>query len=161
MPRLESRIMKAFELKVPPVVVLLIALIGVYIGAKFDVTPNVFGAAKNTIAWSLFGIGVLIGVIGVITFKRAGTSVHPVNLERTSALVTHGIYRYTRNPMYLGMVFILLSLIVCMHSPIGLISLVGFIGYMTRFQIQPEERMLAGIFPETFTLYMQQVRRWI
>lgn len=153
--------MESLELKIPPVVVLLIAVIGVYLGSIFDPSYNFFGDTKNSLAWGIFSVGILIGVIGVLTFKRAGTSVHPVNIERTSELVTHGIYALTRNPMYLGMVLIILSLIVRTHSPLGLVWLLAFIWYMTEFQIKPEERMLIKVFPESFAAYMYAVRRWI
>lgn len=108
--------------------------------------------------WCVFG--AVIALLGVKQFRRAKTTLHPTP-EQTTSLVTDGIYRHTRNPMYLGMACVLLGFACFLgHIYLGLWVL-GFVGYMTRFQIIPEERILAQKFPEAFVQYQHKVRRWI
>ena len=103
----------------------------------------------------------MVVVLGAIAFRRAGTTVNPLHPENASALVVRGIYRLTRNPMYLGMLILLVGWAVLLANFIPWIFLPGFVLYMNRFQIGPEERMLASMFGNDFTLYRSRVRRWL
>ena len=76
-------------------------------------------------------------------------------------LVTSGVYRYTRNPMYLGMACLLLAWAVYLQNPLALLGVPLFMAYITQFQIKPEERMLVKLFGDAFIRYRQQVRRWL
>jgi protein-S-isoprenylcysteine O-methyltransferase Ste14 len=75
--------------------------------------------------------------------------------------VARGIYNYTRNPMYLGMLLVLLALALYRASPWALAGPLLFIVWMNRFQIVPEERALAAKFGASFEAYRQRVRRWL
>lgn len=106
--------------------------------------------------------GAGIAAAGGIAFRRAQTTVNPLTPEKASALVSGGIYRLTRNPMYLGFALFLLAWALYLASPVAL--LVGpscFVLYLNRFQIAPEERALEKLFGEEFASYRQQVRRWL
>ena len=115
------------------------------------------------VPWSYLGaaliaIGVIISATGAGTFRRAGTPVKP--FERSTALVTHGIYRFTRNPMYLGLLFVLIGAAIAFGTlspwfPIPLFFLV----VRTQF-IRGEEEFLEGIFGADYLAYKQRVRRW-
>ena len=105
-------------------------------------------------------VGLTICLAGVWSFHRAHTTVNPLHPERASALVESGIYRYTRNPMYLGFVLILLAWALLLGSPVAILGVPGFILYMNRFQIVPEERALAALFGTAFSRYCERVRRW-
>lgn len=114
------------------------------------------------------GLAVLIGVSGLgislagtIAFHRARTTVNPLSPHKASALVTGGIYRVTRNPMYLGMMLGLLCWAVGLGSPAALAGPVAFIAYINRFQIEPEERALRAKFGAAYDAYCARVRRWV
>lgn len=106
-------------------------------------------------------IGVAIAGMGIMSFRMAKTTVNPMKPESSSALVVTGIYRLTRNPMYLGFLWILFGWGIFLSNAPALLILPGFIFYMNRFQIEPEERALARLFGPAFVEYRIQVRRWI
>jgi protein-S-isoprenylcysteine O-methyltransferase Ste14 len=81
--------------------------------------------------------------------------------EAASSLVVAGIYRVTRNPMYLGFLLILLGWAAWLSNVLALLPLAGFVIYMNVFQIRPEERALEALFGPEFEAYKKQVRRWI
>ena len=97
----------------------------------------------------LVAIGLAFDVLGIMAFRASRTTVNPLKPERASALVTGGVYRVTRNPMYVGMVFLLLAWAVYLSAVLPFAGIVVFVLYITRFQIQPEERVLNGIFGDT------------
>jgi protein-S-isoprenylcysteine O-methyltransferase Ste14 len=106
-------------------------------------------------------IGLTIIVIGVKTFHNSDTTVNPLNPSEASHLVTEGVFSYTRNPMYLGMVIILLGVSIYNGVYIGIIILPCFIFYITEFQIKPEEEAMVEIFAGDYTDYLKRVRRWL
>ena len=118
-------------------------------------------ASLRTIAATLAALGVGIALSGVLSFRRARTTVNPLKPESSSALVTSGIYRLTRNPMYLGMAVVLLGWAAWLGSPWMLLGVATFAAYITRFQIVPEERALMRLFGAAFATYRARVRRWI
>jgi protein-S-isoprenylcysteine O-methyltransferase Ste14 len=105
--------------------------------------------------------GALISAAGVVQFRRAKTTVNPMNPAASSSLVVAGIYRWTRNPMYLGFLVALLGVTSWLASPPALLVLPPFVLYMNRFQIVPEERALAARFAGSFDEYRRRVRRWL
>ena len=109
----------------------------------------------------LIGAGLLFVLAGGISFRRARTTVNPLKPEAASALVTSGIYRYTRNPMYVGFALWLLAWGLYLASPLVLLGVLGFVLYMNRLQIAPEERALGRLFGADFAAYRQRVRRWL
>ena len=145
--------------KIPPVIVVLffagiMALIAHYSVIDFTVFVAYFAA-------SLVIIGCASCVAGVVSFKLAKTTVNPNKPEQASKLVTSGIYRISRNPMYLGFAFILAGWGVWLSSVWAMLGVIGFIGYLTLFQIMPEERALTKLFGDEFTIYKARVRRWL
>ena len=125
------------------------------------------GAVALTIEWRsglalvVLLAGVAICLAGVLSFRRAHTTVNPLKPETASALVSSGVYRYTRNPMYLGFATALIAWSIFLAWPPALLGVLGFVMYMNRFQIGPEERALASLFGKEFTQYCNQVRRWL
>lgn len=105
------------------------------------------------------GAGLLVA--GAMSFRYAGTTVNPLRPQDASSLVTSGVYRMTRNPMYTGLLLMLLAWAVFLSALWSFLVLPVFVLYVTRFQIQPEERMLAVIFGETYREYTNRVRRWL
>ncbi|MCO8164891.1 isoprenylcysteine carboxylmethyltransferase family protein [Pseudomonas sp. 21LCFQ010] len=106
-------------------------------------------------------VGVAICLAGVFSFRCARTTVNPLKPETASALVSSGVYRYTRNPMYLGFATVLLAWSIFLAWPPALLGVPGFVIYMTLFQIGPEERALSRLFGTEFTQYCNRVRRWL
>ena len=117
--------------------------------------------AKAAAAIVIALIGAAIDLAGLIAFRRAKTTINPLKPQNSSSLVTGGIYRYTRNPMYLGMLAFLLAWSAYLAQPLALLGPLAFVLYINRFQIIPEERVLAGLFGEEFTAYTNRVRRWL
>ncbi len=106
-------------------------------------------------------VGGFIDLAGVITFMRARTSVNPLRPDKTSAIVTAGIYGITRNPMYVGLVFVLSGWFVYLGALSAIVGPIGFVLYIHRFQILPEERVLTAKFGNEYRTYMARVRRWL
>jgi protein-S-isoprenylcysteine O-methyltransferase Ste14 len=106
-------------------------------------------------------LGVAATAAGVIAFKRAQTTVDPTRPANASVVVTHGIYAFTRNPMYLGMLLALAAWAVFLGSLPAWLALPAFVKYMNRFQIEPEERFLRQKFGDPYDGYLLRVRRWL
>ena len=110
----------------------------------------------------LFAVaGTLISLAGVMAFRIANTTVNPRQPGKTSSLVTSGIYRFTRNPMYVGFTCWLIAWSVLLANLYALPLVIGFIVYIDHYQIKPEEKILEGIFGDEFLDYKNRVRRWL
>ena len=106
-------------------------------------------------------IGAGIAVAGVRSFRRHDTTVNPMKPETTASVVIVGIFRFTRNPMYLGLALVLVGWAIYLSNLVALLLVPVFVAYMTQFQIKPEERALLEKFGPDFANYMSEVRRWI
>jgi protein-S-isoprenylcysteine O-methyltransferase Ste14 len=153
--------MRFLELKVPPPVVALfmagLSWLASWAAPRLGfVLPH-----RNAIVVASLVAGVCVSVLGVASFRRARTTVNPLKPEKASALVMSGIYRYTRNPMYLGLLLALLGWAFFLANVLAFLFLPAFILYMNRFQIDPEERVLVSVFGQDFTAYLSKVRRWL
>lgn len=125
--------------------------------------PDLFIAFpwSGTIAVGMVVVGVGIAAVGVISFRRAGTSVNPLQPAKVSTLVVTGVYRMSRNPMYLGMLLCLLGWAVFLSNLIAFLFLPPFVMFMNRWQIRPEEEALASRFGPEFAAYKNRTRRWL
>lgn len=144
------------EAKVPPPV--LVALLAGIIW--FLPSTHTQSAALSYLGTVLIVAGLGINAWPKVLFRRAGTSISPVQPALARALVTHGPYRFSRNPMYLGYAVALLGWVACLAQPWGLFATTLFVAYITRFQILPEERHLSARFPAQYAAYCRAVRRW-
>ena len=106
-------------------------------------------------------LAAAIGLAGTRSFSRARTTVNPLQPERTSALVTTGIYRYTRNPMYVAVALALLGWSLFLGHLLAPLGAVVFVAWMDRRQIPAEEHALRGLFGASFDRYCGEVRRWL
>lgn len=149
------------ELKIPPVVVVL--LTGLIMSFARIVFP---GLAFETsfagpVALVALALGIGSGAAGFAAFQRARTTASPTNPDGASALVTDGIYRRTRNPMYLGMLLALTAWGFWLGHWLSLALAFVFVPYMNRFQIAVEERVLEQKFGPAYVRYKSEVRRWL
>ena len=153
--------MQFLELKLPPVLVLALFVLAVSGVGRWLPSGNLPFAGSGALALVVALTGVGLALAGIVAFRRTGTTVDSRTPGKTRALVDGGVYRWTRNPMYLGMALTLLGVALWWTSLPG-IALVGvFCAYLTRFQIIPEERALRRLFDESYEAYLKRVRRWI
>lgn len=152
--------MSSLNLKVPPPVVLLICAVLMWLLSLLLPTTNAPGL-RVIVAPILGVIGLCIAASGILSFRKAATTVNPLTPEKTSSLVIVGMYKLTRNPMYLGLLFVLLAWSVFLFNLYSASMLIVFVLYMTQFQIKPEETALTAIFGEAYLAYKRSVRRWI
>ena len=124
-------------------------------GLSFDLPHQLF------LAGILIAAGLLIEAISVAAFWRRKTTVNPLAPSKSSALVTEGLYRISRNPMYLGMALLLIGWGVYLGNPINLLLIGSFVWIINVAQIKPEERALREIFGAEYDAYARRVRRWI
>lgn len=113
------------------------------------------------VALALVLIGQSISISGMVAFRRARTTINPIKASAASSLVRTGVYRFTRNPMYLGLLLTLLAWAAFLSNPAALLFVPVFVLYINRFQIKPEEQVLSSLFAEEYTAYKNQVRRWL
>lgn len=105
--------------------------------------------------------GVLITVKAVGIFSNNQTTINPIEPEKVSALVTDGLYRYSRNPMYSGLLLVVIGFAIFLQNLSSILGVVLFIFTMTQFQIKPEERVMSDKFGQNYKDYKARVRRWL
>jgi protein-S-isoprenylcysteine O-methyltransferase Ste14 len=149
------------ELRVPPAVVALLAALLMTLLARAATGLHWPTPVRSGAGLLLFATGVAVALAGVREFRRASTTVNPMTPAAASALVRSGIYRRTRNPMYLGMLLMLAGWAVWLASVAAGAVLPAFVLYMNRLQIEPEEQALASRFGRDFEDYRRSVRRWL
>lgn len=153
--------MNAFELKVPPPIVVLLVAAAMWAMSKMGASIEIPSVVRSVVTATIALAGGCISLAGIVSFRRAKTTVNPLKPENTSSLVTAGIYSVTRNPMYLGLLFVLLAWAVFLSSAWALVGPVAFVLYINRFQVAPEERVMATMFGASYSEYMARVRRWL
>ena len=153
--------MISLELRVPPVAVLGLAALAMWLGSRLQPPLDVPSYARALATGLVAVAGASVAWLGVSAFRRARTTVNPMRPEAATTLVAVGIYRYTRNPMYLGMLLVLIAWALFLAPGLPLVVLPLFVLYMNRYQIVPEERVLAQRFGAGFAEYQGQVRRWL
>jgi len=153
--------MHALELKIPPGVVLLMIAALMWLVSRTEPAFGFMLPARYAVASSLAAVGSVIIALGVVSFRRARTTVNPLKPGSASSLVVSGIYRRTRNPMYLGFLLGLTGWASFLSNALAFILLPGFVFYLNRFQIRPEEKALASVFGAEFAAYQSTVHRWL
>ena len=145
--------------KIPPPLVTLI------FGSLIFLTKNIFPeikVANNIALGSLFILfGILIASLSIGLFRKYRTTITPINPKGATKLITSGIYKFSRNPMYFSLLLLLIGISI-MTNPIGgSIFIPLFILYLNLFQILPEEKAMTDLFKDEFLEYKDSVRRWI
>lgn len=148
------------KLKIPPVVVCVLFAGGMYLLYKFLPVGYFDFLGRRYLAMGLLVGAVVLSLVSVIQFYRAGTSVDPRTPAKASGLVTNGIYQYSRNPMYLALLLLLLAWGLFLGNAFNTVVAAFFVAYMNKFQIIPEEEALSAKFGKAYQQYLLQVRRW-
>ncbi len=147
--------------KIPPPIWLLLFAIAMWFVAHSPVGYTIAIPYALVPAFLLGFVGLYVATLAMLQFNRANTTVNPLNPEDASSLVTSGVFERTRNPMYVGLLFILTGWAVWLGSPTNLAMLVLFVVTLTQVQIKPEEAAMRALFGQAFEDYCQRVRRWV
>ena len=149
--------------KIPPPIVMALFGLLIYLEDKYffaSVTVELDNQRIYTLCVAIVAFCII--ALGMLEFQKAKTSVNPIDLSKSSSVVNSGIYRFTRNPMYLGLVILLIAFCVKLGDIFGLIFIVPlFMWYMSKFQIKPEEEAMAKLFGAEYEIYKGKVRRWL
>lgn len=153
--------MRWLETRIPPPLVMLLCAAAGYLASRLWLGTVLSLPMPALLAGGVMAIGLVLNLLPKLAFQRARTTVNPLRPSASSALVTHGVYRYTRNPMYLGQATVLAGAMLYLQNLTALLAVPLFVLYITRLQIVPEERALSARFPEAYAGFRQRVRRWL
>jgi protein-S-isoprenylcysteine O-methyltransferase Ste14 len=147
------------ELKVPPAALVLLFAAAMWIATRSR--PGYAFGTFRIVALLLFGLGISFCVAGVAAFRKAQTTVDPTTPAAAVRIVTRGVYRISRNPMYVGFLLLLFGWAVFLAHPFGFAFPTFFVVYLNRFQIGPEERALGRKFGPAYHAYRRSTPRWL
>ena len=139
----------------PPVIFIGCALIMAYL-------PNSYRFEINVLAvYLIVSVSFAIAFFSLWQFYKSKANINPIHLEKSNVFVVNGIYRFSRNPMYLSLAGLLVAWAVYLQSAVSFLGVVLFIYLITQWQIKPEEYWLEKKFGESYLAYKKKVRRWI
>jgi protein-S-isoprenylcysteine O-methyltransferase Ste14 len=153
--------LRSLELKIPPPAVALVVAVAMWAASRGATATVVPEFLRVPVAVAIGLAGAAFDLSGVVAFLRAHTTLNPLRPQAASTLVDVGVYRWTRNPMYVGLALILCGWAVFLGSWWALPGPLVFAAYIGRFQIAPEERALAARFGDAYRAYQARVRRWL
>ena len=153
--------MEALKLKFPPAAQVVFYTLIIWLFNEYYPLLTVTFPSNALIATLFMGVGIVIIVLGGVAFRKAKTTVDPRYPNNSTALVVIGVYQYTRNPMYVGMLLSLMGVVVYLGNLSGLFIIPIFIWTMNELQIKWEEQALLEKFGEPYREYMVTVRRWL
>ena len=143
---------------IPPPIVTIVFLIVIFFTKdllRFSVT------LPSSAGFIIMLAGLMIIFIAARQFKAVNTTINPIKPENASVLVNKGIFSYSRNPMYLGMLLIIVGFSIIHNLVAVLVIMPLWVIYITNFQIIPEEEAMEILFKEDFLNYCKKTRRWI
>ena len=153
--------MRSLETKLPA------PLLAAFVGASMKFYATAWGIVIDPTPWRMqvgVGIAVISGLLALVataTLWRARTTLNPYQPARAASLVTGGVFRLSRNPLYLSLLLLLVAYAIRLDSPAVWLAPVLFLAYVTRFQIRPEERALEAKFGQAYQQYRMRTRRWL
>ena len=145
--------------RIPPPLIAMLCVLIIFLSKS--IFPSFVFSYKLQLGIFVITIGFLLLIISIKSFIDNKTTINPLNLKKSTYLVTSGVFRFSRNPMYLGMLLFLLGTAIILNIIGGLIISILFIFYMNFFQIIPEEKALQNLFGKKYRNYRKTVRRWI
>lgn len=153
--------MQRLALKIPPLLLMVTAGVVIWLAAVRPGDIAIGDQTRYVSAICLFVLGAFFNASAVVGFKRAKTTVNPLQPHQSRTLVDSGIYGFTRNPMYVGFFIWLIAWALCLANVYSLLVAVLFVPYINQFQIKPEEQTLDIVFGEHYRIYKNRVRRWL
>lgn len=153
--------MKALELRIPPLAVVAVIAVMMWVAYRFLPEAGFALPFRRLLLAIVLPAAVLIAGFAIRSFRIAQTTVNPSDPNEAEKLVTTGLFRFSRNPMYLALTLLLLAYATYLQNVLSFVLVALFPFYITRFQIQPEERILAEKFGAAYENYRMSVRRWI
>ena len=150
--------MEKFSKIPPPLVVLILVISTFFSSKKIHLIQIPF---QTSISIFILSIGILILLNPVLKFKKSKTTINPIKFKKVNKLVTSGIYKYSRNPMYLGLLMIVISSSIFYLNIYSILTPLFFYLWINRFQIKREEVFLKEKFGEDYLSYKKKTRRWI
>lgn len=151
----------ALELIIPPPVVTLIVGVLMWLASSMAHFSEFTVPGRTRFATCLSLTGLIVSALAFVAFRRARTTVNPTRPSATTSLVVVGVYGFTRNPMCLGLLLVLLGWAIFLSNAVAFAIVPVFVLYMNRFQIAPEERALALKFGQQYVAYKARVRQWL
>ena len=148
------------ELRIPPAVVFIVFGGLMWIVAKFLPFGDFDFFGRKWLMGLLILMAVIVAGIALVQFFISRTSVDPRYPQKSTKLVTSGVYQISRNPMYLALLMLLLALGLWLGNAFNTLTAAGFVYYMNAFQIKPEEQQLHKTFGNVYKQYCSMVRRW-
>ena len=146
-------------IKIPPPLIVLVLIVSIYFSSKKIDLINI--PLQMEISIFILSAGILIFLNPVLQFIKSKTTVNPIQFEEVNKLVTSGIFKYSRNPMYLGMLMIVLSTSIFYLNIYSILTPLLFILWINKFQIKREEEFLIEKFGDEYLSYKKKTRRWI
>ena len=153
--------MNALELKVPPLILVLLLALAMWFTAMQLPSLAITLPWRHGLAATVSSVGILFLLAGMYSFQKAKTTLNPSKPAAASSVVASGIYRVSRNPMYVGFLLALTGWATWLSHPLPFLLLPIFVAYMNCFQISPEERALSAKVGDEYDRYKQHVRRWL
>jgi protein-S-isoprenylcysteine O-methyltransferase Ste14 len=149
------------ERRVPPPLLTLALALAMWAAAPRAASPELAASWRTALALAVSALAAAFGLPALRAFRRAGTTVDPVRIDRASALVTSGIYRVTRNPMYVSLTLLLVAWALWLGALWAWAGPLALALWLDRFQIRPEEKAMTARFGDGYRRYQAQVRRWV
>ncbi|MDP1787036.1 isoprenylcysteine carboxylmethyltransferase family protein [Nitrosomonas sp.] len=149
------------ELKIPPVALVVLFALAIWFVAQMNPWAGVQIPGKEWVALALLIAGFALIIAGAVVFISAKTTVNPMTPELATSLVSRGVYKLSRNPMYIGLFIMLVACTIYLENVLSAMLLPLFILCMNRFQIIPEENALLEKFGDGYAGYLKSVRRWL
>lgn len=153
--------MHYLELKIPPAGLVLLFAAIMWLTAAMNSWAIIPIPGKKWVAIALLILGCALIIVAAIQFISARTTVNPLTPGLATLIITKGIYKLSRNPMYVGFLVMLVAWGVLLENALSLSWLPLFVLYLNRFQIMPEEKALLAKFDDDYDRYLKSVRRWI
>ncbi|MYM58386.1 hypothetical protein GTG28_04050 [Vibrio sp. OCN044] len=153
--------MKSLERKLPPPLVFIILFLAIKFTSEEFNTLSVNLPFAHIVLIACLVVSVFVGFAGVYEFRKAKTTINPIQVKQASKVVDTGVFSFTRNPMYLSMFVLLFGFAYWQQNILSMLITFTFVFYINRFQILPEEAALEELFGATYVDYKQRVRRWI
>lgn len=149
------------ETKIPPPIVALSIAFLMWLSARMLPAAAFRFEGVILLAGIIAVIGVAFDLSGLLAFRRRDTTILPMKPEKAKIIVRDGVFRVTRNPMYLGLALVLLAWGIFLENWVAVFLPLTFVAFITRFQILPEERALRAKFGPEYEDYLASTRRWL